>query len=139
MNHNDPYLNTYAQSDFSLLKMKKQIFVYDQKMSFNHLLKRTYSQYFLIESYTTKKKTLPDSTKNYEAAFFMISSLEDFNFFMKSATLFKNLFVITSVKLFEFQISSLMLENIVILDFNDDVKKDIIRELNFQFKLRKLL
>jgi hypothetical protein len=58
---------------------------------------------------------------------------------MKSATLFKNLFVITSVKLFEFQISSLMLENIVILDFNDDVKKDIIRELNFQFKLRKLL
>jgi hypothetical protein len=119
--------------------MKKQIFVYDQDMSLNHLLKCFYSKHFLIESYTTKKKVLPDSNKNYEAAFFMINSLDDFYFFMKSATLFKNLFVITSVKLFELQISSIMSENIVIFDFNDDVKKDIIRELDFQLKLKKLL
>ncbi len=119
--------------------MKKQIFVYDQNMSFNHLLKRFYSKHFVIESYTMKRKTLPDNGKNYEAAFFMIISLEDFHFFMKSATLFKNLFVITSVKLFEFQISSIMSDNIVIFDFNDDVKKDIIRELDFQLKLKKLL
>ena len=82
---------------------------------------------------------LPECGKKYEAAFFMIISLEDFNFFTKSATLFKNLFVITSVKLFEFQISSIMSENIVIFDFNDDVKKDIVKELDFQLKLKKLL
>ncbi len=119
--------------------MKKQIFVYDQNMSFNHLLKLCYSKHFLIESYTTKRKVDIECGKNYEAAFFMIISLEDFRFFIKSAKLFKNLFVITSVKLFEFQISSMMSEKIVIFDFNDDVKKDIIKELDFQLKLKKLL
>jgi hypothetical protein len=119
--------------------MKKQIFVYDQNMSFNQLLKRSYSKNFSIESYTIKKKILPDANKNYEAAFFMINSLEDFEFFQKSWALFKNLFIITSVQLFEFQITSMMADNIVIFDFHDDVKKDIVRELDFQFKLKKLL
>jgi|GEM_PF-6661878 len=119
--------------------MKKQIFVYDQNMSFNYLVRRCYSKHFLIESYTTKKRVLPTIDKNYEAAFFTIFSLEDFDFFMTCSSLFKNLFVITSVKFFEFQISRMMSDNIVIFDFNDDTKKDIIRELNFQLKLKSLL
>ncbi|MFC6876014.1 hypothetical protein [Flavobacterium myungsuense] len=119
--------------------MKKQIFVYDKDMCFNYLLKKSYSDHFEIESYTTRKKIIPDSNNNYAAAFFTINTLEDFHFFLNSSELFKNLYVITSVRLFEFQISSMMSNNIVIFDFNDDVKKNIIRELDFQLKLKKLL
>lgn len=119
--------------------MKNQIFVYDQEMSLSYLLKRTYSKNFLIDSYSTKRKVLPRDFNYYEAAFFMITSLEDFHFFMTHSANFKRLFVITSVKLFEMQISSMMLKNIVIFDFHDDLKKNILRELDFQLKLKKLI
>lgn len=115
------------------------MFVYDCSMSFHYLIKRYYSNRFHIESYSDSHTFLLDNLENFEAAFFMINTRVDFLFFTKVYTHFKNLFVITSVKLFEHEINGININNIVMLDFNDDLNTTILNEIDFQLKLKKLI
>ena len=119
--------------------MEKKIFVYDYSLSFNYLLKRYYSDSFQIESHSDRHKVLLTSFEGFEAAFFMIDNLGDFMTFKKVFTNFKFLFVITSVRLFEYEINGMAIDNLTLFDFNDDLKRDIRRKLDFQLKLKKLI
>lgn len=66
----------------------------------------------------------------------MINDPRDFIIFENVYHKIKNLFVITPVKFYEHKINSMQMDNIIILDFNDDIKREMIKTINFNLQLK---
>lgn len=118
--------------------MVKKIFVYEISSGFSSMLKRYYSDKIIIER-SKETNFISQYYYEYEACFFLINNVRDYNIFENVLKKIKTIFVITSVKLYEYKIETMQAHNVIILNFNDDIKKEMIKTINFNLELYKII
>lgn len=118
--------------------MDKKIFIYEDSKGFSSLLKHYYANKIIIDS-SKDKNFIAQNYGDYQACFFMINNVRDYIIFEKVINKIKTLFVITPIKLYEHKITSMQKDNIIILDFNDDIKRNIMKTINFNLELNNII
>ena len=115
-----------------------KILIYEYSKGFSSLLKHYHSDKILIDS-SKERNFIKQNCEDYQACFFMINNIGDYNVFENILSKIKIIFVITPVKLYEHKIVSMHAKNVILLDFNADIKRDIMKTINFNLQLNNII
>ena len=118
--------------------MSKKVIIYDNSCAFSALFKHYFSTKMEVQSSKDKSFILLNSFE-YDACFFMINNINDFVFFEEMLSKIKVIFVMTPVQFFKYKIMSMEIKNAIFLEFNNDIKRDIMKTITFNLKLKNLI
>lgn len=118
--------------------MCKKVIIYDNSCAFSALFKHYFSTKMEVQSSKDKSFILLNSFE-YDVCFFMINNINDFVFFEEILSKIKVIFVMTPVQFFKYKIMSMEIKNAIFLEFNNDIKRDIMKTITFNLKLKNLI